>query len=69
MSRAFFKALDIPEAGVNLGIGSGSHAEQVGHTMIAFEKLLRRERPGKNRDSPQILYVSRLFQGVGHTRG
>ena len=45
MSRAFFKALDIPEADVNLGIGSGSHAEQVGHTMIAFEKLLRRERP------------------------
>jgi UDP-N-acetylglucosamine 2-epimerase (non-hydrolysing) len=45
MSRAFFKALDIPEADVNLGIGSGSYAEQVGHTMIAFEKLLRRERP------------------------
>lgn len=45
MSRAFFKALDIPEADINLGIGSGSHAEQVGHTMIAFEKLLRRERP------------------------
>lgn len=45
MSRAFFEALNIPEADINLGIGSGSHAEQVGHTMIAFEKLLRRERP------------------------
>lgn len=45
MSKAFFKALDIPEADINLGIGSGSHAEQVGMTMIAFEKVLRKEKP------------------------
>lgn len=45
MSRAFFEALDIPEADINLGIGSGSHAEQVGLTMIAFEKVVRQERP------------------------
>lgn len=45
MSRAFFDALDIPDADINLGIGSGTHAEQVGHTMIAFEKVLMNENP------------------------
>jgi len=45
MNRAFFEALDIPDADINLGIGSGSHAEQVGHTMIAFEKVLQKEKP------------------------
>ena len=40
MSKAFFTALDIPSADINLGIGSGSHAEQVGNTMIAFEKVV-----------------------------
>lgn len=45
MSKAFFQDLGIPEADINLGVGSGSHAEQVGHTMIEFEKVVRRERP------------------------
>ena len=45
MSKAFFKALDIPDADINLGVGSGSHAEQVGNTMIEFEKVLRKEKP------------------------
>ncbi len=45
MSKAFFDALDIPAADINLDIGSGSHAEQVGHTMIAFEKVLQAEKP------------------------
>ena len=45
MSRSFFKSLNIPEADINLGIGSGSHAEQVGNTMIAFEKVCITENP------------------------
>lgn len=45
MSKAFFTSLGIPEADINLGIGSGTHAEQVGHTMIAFEQVLLREKP------------------------
>ncbi len=45
MSKAFFKALHIPNADINLGVGSGSHAEQVGNTMIDFEKVLEKERP------------------------
>lgn len=45
MSEQFFKELDIPNPDINLEIGSGSHAEQVGRTMIAFEKVLREEKP------------------------
>jgi UDP-N-acetylglucosamine 2-epimerase (non-hydrolysing) len=45
MSRTFFDALGIPEADINLGIGSGSHAEQVGRTMMAIEPVLRAHRP------------------------
>ena len=45
MSKAFFEELNIPDADINLGIGSGTHAEQVGNTMIAFEKVVRDEKP------------------------
>ena len=45
MSRAFFKALNIPDADINLGVGSGTHAEQVGRTMMEFEKVLQAEKP------------------------
>jgi UDP-N-acetylglucosamine 2-epimerase (non-hydrolysing) len=45
MSETFFKELDIPMPDINLEIGSGSHAEQVGHTMIAFEKIVKKEQP------------------------
>ena len=45
MSKSFFEALSIPDADIHLGIGSGTHAEQVGKTMIAFEKVLQQERP------------------------
>jgi len=45
MSKAFFQALGIPEADINLEIGSGTHAEQVGHTMIRFEEVIRNEKP------------------------
>ena len=45
MSRNFFEALGIPDADIHLGIGSGSHAEQVGKTMMEFEKVLQKEKP------------------------
>ena len=45
MSKSFFDVLSIPPADINLGIGSGTHAEQVGNTMIAFEKVLKKEKP------------------------
>jgi UDP-N-acetylglucosamine 2-epimerase (non-hydrolysing) len=45
MSQTFFRSLGIPEPDVNLEVGSGSQAEQVGLTMKAFEKILVREKP------------------------
>jgi UDP-N-acetylglucosamine 2-epimerase (non-hydrolysing) len=45
MSEAFFRDLGIPAPDVHLGIGSGSHAEQTGRVMIAFEAVLLREKP------------------------
>ena len=45
MSEQFFQELDIPNPDINLGIGSGSHAEQVGRTMIEFEKVVKAEKP------------------------
>jgi len=40
MSQQFMDSLNIPSPDINLGVGSGSHAEQVGLTMIEFEKVL-----------------------------
>jgi len=45
MSASFFQALGIPEPDIDLGIGSGSHAEQVGRTMMAFESVVRDRKP------------------------
>jgi UDP-N-acetylglucosamine 2-epimerase (non-hydrolysing) len=45
MSESFFRELSIPEPDINLEIGSGSHAEQLGYTMIAFEKVLLEHKP------------------------
>jgi len=45
MSKIFFEELDIPEPDFNLGVGSGSHAEQTARIMIEFEKVLIREKP------------------------
>jgi len=45
MSEIFFTSLGIPNPDINLEIGSGSHAEQLGSTMIAFEKVLIEHKP------------------------
>ncbi len=45
MSDSFFVDLGIPEPDYHLNIGSGSHAEQVGKTMIEFEKVVKKENP------------------------
>jgi UDP-N-acetylglucosamine 2-epimerase (non-hydrolysing) len=40
LSKIFFKQLQIPDADVNLGAGSGTQAEQTARIMIEFEKDL-----------------------------
>lgn len=45
MSAVFFKELGLPAPDVALGIGSGSHAEQTGKTLIAVEVTLIDYRP------------------------
>jgi UDP-N-acetylglucosamine 2-epimerase (non-hydrolysing) len=45
MSDAFFRDLRLPEPSHHLEVGSGSHAEQTGGVMIAYEKVCLAERP------------------------
>jgi UDP-N-acetylglucosamine 2-epimerase (non-hydrolysing) len=45
MSDTFFADLGLPAPDHHLGIGSGSHAEQTGAVMVAYEKICLRQRP------------------------
>ena len=45
MSDAIFADLKLPQPGHHLGVGSGSHAEQTGGVMIAYEKIAQADRP------------------------
>ena len=45
MSDAFFRDLRLPSPHFNLGVGSGTHAEQTAGVMVAYEKVAARERP------------------------
>jgi UDP-N-acetylglucosamine 2-epimerase (non-hydrolysing) len=45
MSDVFFHDLMLPSPDIHLGIGSGSHAEQTGKVMIAYEKILLEKQP------------------------
>ncbi|MGD0497261.1 MAG: UDP-N-acetylglucosamine 2-epimerase (non-hydrolyzing) [Bryobacteraceae bacterium] len=45
MSDDFFRDLGLPEPDINLGVGSGSHAEQTARIMMAFEPACLEHRP------------------------
>lgn len=45
MSQIFFEELEINEPAINLGIGSGTHAQQTGQMMMAIEPLLIEQQP------------------------
>lgn len=46
MSDVFFEELGMPKPHVNLGIGSGTHGQQTGRVLEAYEQLLlTQERP------------------------
>jgi len=45
LSEVFFKELNIPKPDIDLGVGSGSHGEQTGRIMIAFEHIVMKKKP------------------------
>src|ERR1700676_5234776 len=45
MSGDFFRDLGLPQPDVELGVGSGSHAEQTAKVMIAFERFCLEHKP------------------------
>jgi len=45
MSEWFFRDLGLPSPHVNLEVGSGSHAEQTGGVMVAYERACLEARP------------------------
>src|SRR4030066_758772 len=45
MSKLFFDDLHLPKPDINLGVGSGSHAEQTGEIMKRVEAVFIKEKP------------------------
>ena len=45
MSKVFFDDLNLPQPNVNLGVGSGTHAEQTAGVMAAIEKVFIEQEP------------------------
>lgn len=45
MSASFFHDLGMPAPEINLGVGSGTHAEQTARVMLAFEPVLVAQQP------------------------
>lgn len=45
MSDVFFQQLGLPEPDANLGVGSGSHAEQTAQVMLRFEDVVLTQQP------------------------
>ncbi len=45
MSDAILEDLRVPTPDFHMGVGSGSHAEQTGNVMIAYEKICLKHRP------------------------
>lgn len=45
LSGSFFRALDLPEPDANLGVGSGSQAEQTADALVGVERMLVERDP------------------------
>ena len=73
LSGAFFDDLKMPEPAVNLGVGSGTHAEQTAAVLVAFEKYIFDRHPrvvlvvgDVNSTLAATLAASKLNVPVGH---
>lgn len=45
MSDSFFQDFDLPKPDIHLDVGSGTHAQQTGRVMMAYEQVCMEERP------------------------
>ena len=73
MSDVFFRQLEMPVPDFNLGVGSGTHAQQTAAVMIAFEPILLERKPDLvlvygdvNSTMAVALVCSKLGVRVGH---
>jgi len=73
LDRVFFKQLGLPSPKYNLGVGSGTHAEETGKMLIGIEKVLLKEKPDivlvegdTNTVLAGALAASKLHIKVGH---
>lgn len=73
MSEVFFQDLGIPEPDVNLGIGSGSHAQQTAQILSHFEPVVQNQKPDLvlvygdvNSTVAAALVCAKLLIPVGH---
>ncbi len=73
MSDVFFNQLEMPEPDANLGVGSGSHAQQTAEVMCRLEPVLLEYKPDLvlvygdvNSTVAAALVCSKLLIPVGH---
>src|SRR5579864_6117863 len=73
MSDVFFQQLEMPQPDRNLGVGSGTHAQQTAAVMVALEPVLREQEPDLvlvygdvNSTVAAALVCSKLGVRVGH---
>lgn len=73
MSDIFFRQLDIPEPDYNLGVGSGSHAQQTAQIMMGIEPVIIESKPDLvlvygdvNSTVAAALVCSKLLVPIGH---
>jgi len=73
MSEVFFRQLDMPAPDCNLGVGSGTHAQQTAAVIQAFEPVLLDRKPelvlvygDVNSTVAAALVCSKLGVRVGH---
>ena len=63
MSDAFFRDLGLPKPHFHLEVGSGTHAEQTGGVMIAYEKVRDARAAGLDRGGGRREFDRRLRDG------
>ena len=73
MSDVFFRQLEMPEADLNLGVGSGTHSQQTAAVMTAFEPVVVERKPDLvlvygdvNSTLAAALVCAKLGVPVGH---